>query len=74
MYLYDVGVSRDGVCSRIAVLANSYNDAMAEVEREGYTVTPAFDIRPMAYEKVLISENVAETHETRASAHNPTEV
>jgi hypothetical protein len=56
VYLYSVGVSRNGVCSRIAVLANSYNDAMAEVEAEGYTVTPAFDIRPMAYETVLISK------------------
>ena len=55
-YLYDVGVSRDGVCSRIAVLANSYNDAMAEVEREGYTVTPAFDITLMKYDKVIISK------------------
>jgi hypothetical protein len=56
MYLYDVGVSKNGVRSRVAVLANSYNDAMAEVEAEGYTVTPAFDIRPMAYETVLISK------------------
>ena len=66
-YLYSVGVSRNSVCSRIAVLANSYNDAMAEVEAEGYTVTPAFDIRPMAYETVLIQRSLN-------GLHNPTEV
>ncbi len=67
MYVYDVGVSRNGLCSRIAVLANSYNDAMAEVEAKGYTVTPAFDTRPMAYKTVLIQSSLT-------GLHNPTEV
>ena len=44
MYLYTVSAVKSGSCSRVAVLANTYEDAVNELVAAGYDVPGPQDV------------------------------
>ena len=55
MYLYTVNAVKDGRCSPVAVLANTYEDAVNELVAAGYDVPGPQDVEVMPEMKVIIS-------------------
>ena len=55
MYLYTVSAVKSGSCSRVAVLANTYEDAVNELVAAGYDVPGPQDVEVMQEMKVIIS-------------------
>ena len=59
MYLYTVSACLNGRCSPVAVLANTYEDAVNELTAAGYDVPGPQNVEVMPEMKVLISHKEA---------------